>query len=69
MTFLITVNTESDNLHFDNSRNFLPWLQNWAVRNHISHVALTELMTRIKSKYPELPNARTLLRTPRRITK
>lgn len=32
------------------------------------HVALTELMTRIKSKYPELPtNARTLLRTPRKI--
>lgn len=46
----------------------MQWLQNWAIKNHISHVALTELITRIKSKYPELlTNARTLLRTPRKI--
>jgi len=62
------VNTESDNLDFNDSSNFLPWLQNWAIKNHISHVALTELMIRIKPKYPELStDARSLLRTPRKI--
>ncbi|KYN00591.1 hypothetical protein ALC62_08633 [Cyphomyrmex costatus] len=61
-------NTESDNLDSDGSSNFLLWLQNWAIKNDISHVALTELMTHIKPKYAELPtDARSLLRTPRKI--
>ncbi|XP_011691888.1 PREDICTED: uncharacterized protein LOC105452470 isoform X3 [Wasmannia auropunctata] len=62
------VNTESDHLESNGSSNFLPWLQDWAIKNRISHVALTELMTRIKPKYSELPtDARSLLRTPRKI--
>lgn len=62
------VNTESNNLDSDGSSNFLLWLQNWAITNNISHVALTELMARVKHKYPELPtDARSLLKTPRKI--
>lgn len=57
---------------FDNlidDYNFVLWLQNWAIKNHISHIALNELMTALKCKYPELPSdSRTLLKTPRKIT-
>lgn len=56
----------SDNLVGDNG--FVSWLQKWAIKNRISHVALNELMTGIKSKYPELPSdGRSLLKTPRKI--
>lgn len=65
---IYNANTESNNFYSDDCLNFLPWLRDWAIRNHISHVALTELMTRIKPKYPELPtDARSLLKTPRKI--
>lgn len=44
------------------------WLQEWALKNRISHVALNELMTGIKYKYPKLPSdARSLLKTPRKV--
>jgi len=33
------INTESDNLDSNDSSNFLLWLQNWTIKNHISHVA------------------------------
>lgn len=56
----------SDNLVSNNG--FVTWLQKWAIKNRISHVALNELMTGIKSKYPELPSdGRSLLKTPRKI--
>lgn len=57
----------SNNL-VDDSSSFVSWLQEWALRNRISHVALNELLTRIKPKYPTLPlDARSLLKTPRKI--
>lgn len=44
------------------------WLQEWTIKNNITHVALNQLLCRIKPKYPELPtDARTLLGTPRKI--
>ncbi|KYN04984.1 hypothetical protein ALC62_04129, partial [Cyphomyrmex costatus] len=43
-------------------------LQEWAIKNRISHVALNELMTGLKFKYSELPSdARSLLKTPRKV--
>jgi len=43
-------------------------LQEWTIRNRITHVALNELMAYIKPKYPELPrDARTLLGTMRKV--
>lgn len=57
----------SNNL-VDDSSSFVSWLQEWALRNRISHVALNELLTPIKPKYPTLPlDARSLLKTPRKI--
>jgi hypothetical protein len=65
---IYNANTESNNFYSDDCLNFLPWLRDWAIGNHISHVASTELMTRVKPKYPELPtDARSLLKTPRKI--
>lgn len=47
----------------DNTSNFQSWLQEWAIKNRISHVALNELVTGLKPKHPELPSdARSLLR-------
>lgn len=57
----------SDNL-IDDSSSFISWLQEWVLRNRISHVALNELLTRIKPKYPALPlDACSLLKTPRKV--
>jgi len=43
-------------------------LQEWTIRNRITHVALNELMAYIKPKYPELPrDACTLLGTMRKV--
>lgn len=59
-----------DNLeHYeDNNINFTSQLQGWAIRNRITHVALNELITILKPKYPELPRcARTLLGTVRKV--
>jgi len=52
----------------DNSLQFLSWFQGWAIKYNISHVALNELITGIKSYCPQLPkDARTLLGTVRRV--
>lgn len=59
-----------DNLeHYeDNNISFTSQLQGWAIRNRITHVALNELITILKPKYPELPRcARTLLGTVRKV--
>jgi len=64
----IVNNPASDNLVDDSSSSFVSWLQEWAIKNRISHVALNELMTGIKLKYSELPSdARSLLKTPRKV--
>ncbi|XP_032689242.1 uncharacterized protein LOC116852726 [Odontomachus brunneus] len=63
-----TNNCRSTNITDDSLASLLFWLQEWTIKNNITHVALNELMCRIKPKYPELPkDARTLLRTPRKI--
>ena len=57
----------SDNL-VDDSSSFVPSFQEWATKNRISHITLNELITGLKSKYPELPSdARSLLKTPRKV--
>jgi len=62
------VNAPASNSLVDNSSSFSLWLQEWALKNRISHVALNELMAAIKPKYPELPSdARSLLKTPRKV--
>jgi len=48
--------------------SFTSQLQGWAIKNRITHVALNELLTYIKPRYPELPkDARTLLGTIRKV--
>lgn len=60
-------NFESTN-STDDSPNSISWLQEWAIKNNITHIALNELISNIKAKYPELPrNARSLLGNPRKI--
>lgn len=62
-----SINVESTN-SVDNFPSFKSWLQEWAIKNNITHVALNELISRIKPQFPDLPrNARSLLRTPRKI--
>jgi len=50
----IVNNPAPDNLVDDSSSLFVSWLQEWAIKNRIFHVALNELMTGIKLKYSEL---------------
>jgi len=39
-------------------------LQEWAVKNNVSHIALGDLLTILKRRYPELPkDARTVMQT------
>ncbi|XP_011880166.1 PREDICTED: uncharacterized protein LOC105568806 [Vollenhovia emeryi] len=60
-------NCESTNSTSD-SPSCISWLQEWAIRNNITHTALNELISNIKPKYPDLPkNARSLLGTPRKV--
>lgn len=61
-------NIESIKTTDDSPTSIFSWLQEWTIKNNITHVALNELISHIKSKYPELPtDARTLLRTPRKL--
>jgi len=61
------INVESTN-SVDNLPSFKSWLQEWAIKNNITHVALNKLILRIEPQYPDLPrDARSLLGTPRKI--
>jgi len=62
------VNSPRSDNFIDDSSSFVSWLQEWVLRNRISHVALNELLKRIKPKYPALPlDARSLLKIPRKV--
>lgn len=61
-------NFEFTNTNNDSPNSIISWFQEWSIKNNITHVALNELISRIKPKYPELPkDARTLLGTPRKV--